>query len=163
MNSNSKISTVELVVLRDAELYGPAVDFGGAGQKASIRNAAKAMLAAGYLTGSYRNCRISDAGRKKRAQQQKPKCDAKSQQSSDGQLGEAGQAGVVADVGARPTSPAGVAPGPSDTVPAPVAWRYRHKDIPEMDWRYSHIDMSGGTYVCEPLYAAPPRSSGRAA
>lgn len=37
---------------------------------------------------------------------------------------------------------------------APVAFRYRKKDIPEMDWRYSAIDMSGGTYICEPLYSA---------
>jgi hypothetical protein len=34
--------------------------------------------------------------------------------SSGGQLGEAGRAGVVADMGARPMSPAGVAPGPSE-------------------------------------------------
>lgn len=37
----------------------------------------------------------------------------------------------------------------------PVAWRYRRKDIPEMDWRYSDDDMSeNSAYVCEPLYAA---------
>lgn len=42
--------------------------------------------------------------------------DLKEFTSSDGQLGEAGRAGVVADMGARPMSPAGVAPGPSDVI-----------------------------------------------
>lgn len=40
---------------------------------------------------------------------------------SNGQLGEVGQVRVVADMGARPMSPAGVAPGPLDTDDAGVA------------------------------------------
>lgn len=42
-----------------------------------------------------------------------------------------------------------------------VAWRYRQKAIPEMDWRYSATDMSSEVYLCEPLYlASPSRSEG---
>jgi len=58
-----KLTDSERTVLRDAEVYGPAIDFGGHGAKATFRNAAKHLIEIGFLSGEYRNCRITDAGR----------------------------------------------------------------------------------------------------
>jgi len=59
----AKLTDSEHTVLRDAETYGPAIDFGGRDAKATFRNAAKHLIEIGFLSGEYRNCRITDAGR----------------------------------------------------------------------------------------------------
>lgn len=50
-------------------------------------------------------------------------------------------------------------PLPAGDKDGAVAYRYRMRDNPDMDWRYSASDMSSKSYLCEPLFAAPQPAS----